>query len=731
MHLSKYEFSVDKLLKLLLFVVLFCLIAFAIISTIDFIMVDTLGIANPSILFSIFQYLFGKNSILSNYAESYFLLVFSFIFIYLIFRLFRRQSDETSETHEKKPKFRLKLPVIIGILSLTIFIVSFRYLSFLGAQGCDTPVYLGAINDINHLNFTQVIGTGRDITIFVIYLIYSLASFFVNFESSIMIIPIVLTIFYVFSIYYLVKVGTKSEVKALITAAIAPLSFFVTRLSYDLYSQLFGLTMMFIALAFYLQVLEGNKRLLLPTVAIFAIALFSHTWTWVIFICALPIFLLLSGKEELSGKTALTLKVLIPSIILLALSYVFQANISSGLMYTYTVGELHFFSLPVNWDWIVIRESTFIWFFSIIGLVTISLIHKYYYKLILSLIFAFSIITIVLGYDQSYRLLLIFPIPLIVGEGVYFLTTKFTSYFQYRLSLSNIQHRLITLMILLLSISILLASAIPRATIVEYIYRPTIQGMNQLSWIQNHYGYGNNSILILVQGPLDDPENRLRWTQAITGADVYKGDLVNLISGRTFQIDQSHWQTFNFSDYSEIILPGALYSITSLEKSIATQIANNLYSIKNINYSQIESLIKTSALLIEDDFSQNWINTANQISHSFSFSNGDFYISNLTFLGSTSCRLTYEKLILCSDNFSKIVVQASGNLTNISANIEIYYKDATSDSLSITSFIKLDPSIYATQLSSKSVDRIEITISPASLNAFSNCWLEINYIALF
>jgi hypothetical protein len=577
----------------LVLAILIVLIAISVIASIGFFMSNLFHLDPAPFIGFCKTLVYGFDSWGAHYSAMLFLLVFLFGFIYFTIRFSGvTMGNEADDSEQVLSKVGIKsriLPLLcfVGIVALTVFITSYRYLHSFTPQGADTPVYVGGINDVRYqFNFGNILLTGRDLTHLVTVAIVLFSNAFISFTESVMLIPIVLTVLYVFSVYFFVKVGTKSPTKALLVAAITPLSFFVTRLSLDLYSQLFGLTMMFFAFAFYLKVLEGKKRLLIPTAIVFAVALFSHMWTWLIFICCLPLFIVLSSNEtnrlgDVRGKIWLTLKILVPSFILLSLTTFLNSRIPANLFYVYDVGELHFFNLFSGWNAIAGNETLLIWVFAFIGLIAMSLRRTRFNLLVLSLVISLSVLTLILGYDQTYRMLIVFPIPLIVGEGIYFLTKRLSDYSKIKLSLRwpNL-HRFLMIFVIFM---MLFATALPRSYIASWVYYPSDAGMDQFSAIQTHYGYGNHSILILIEVPSGDVSNRFRWAHAITGADIFIGNFTSLLENQTFQIDQSHWQSYNLSSYNEFIIPSALYDVTSFEKSISCDVGDGLFVVSDVS----------------------------------------------------------------------------------------------------------------------------------------------------
>jgi hypothetical protein len=723
------------------FILLLALILVLSMATIGFIIFDlSLALQSTSPIAFFYNSIYSLDSWGSSYSECLFMIFFFsglISFIYKIFhgRMYAFKNEQVSEEYKESLSFAAKLVIFSVILSLVIFTLSYRYLHFPGAQGCDTPEYVYAINNLKYQSsLNTVIGTGRDVTIFIIIIfaqIFEQITF--SFETAIMLIPLTLGVTYIISIYFFVKEGTNNEKKAIISAAIAPLSFFVIRLSYDLYSQLFGITLIFLSLLLYLKVLNGNKKFLMLAALVFTIALFSHMWTWMIFVSSLPFFIILSDSQrhihsKIRSEILTTIKILIPSFAILALTFLMRTNIPQALTYTYDVGELHFFSLPSGWNWIASREAIYIWILSIVGLFSFSTKKDNFSLLMMSIVFTLSASAVILGYDQTYRILLCFPLPVIAGEGIYFLTKRCSISLSPRLSL--IRTKQINFLLVFFAILLLFSSVLPRAYIPQYVYRPSDEGMQQLGWLQKTYGFGNRTVLILVEGSLDDPENRFRWTHAITGADVYKGDIFDLLNGRIFQIDQSHWLSYNYSQYAEVLIPGALYNVGSLEKSISNKIFDqDIYILRNTSIEEVERLTMTNALWLDDNLSQGWNLVSNQISHSFSINSGSFNISNIQGTAEQGW-LTYEKTLASPLIGSRMTFRSIGNLTNLIASLEVYYADGSNDGILLTKLVNPTSSLYSFQLSPKTIDRIRIAITPLGAESFSNRYLTIDFLAV-
>lgn len=140
--------------------------------------------------------------------------------------------------------------------------------------------------------------------------------------------------------------------------------------------------------------------------------------------------------------------------------------------------------------------------------------------------------------------------------------------------------------------------AVPRAP-------PSQTGLSELTWIRNHSGYDNLSVIIAVRDP-----SAYLWALAYNGGFVYFGDLFYLLTNHTDygflnnkdpQIRSDYIGSVQklwiygvlkaiFSGKYTIFVPSDLYQPDVLERQALTQFGGGVYSVRQISDNSLQQL---------------------------------------------------------------------------------------------------------------------------------------------
>lgn len=133
---------------------------------------------------------------------------------------------------------------------------------------------------------------------------------------------------------------------------------------------------------------------------------------------------------------------------------------------------------------------------------------------------------------------------------------------------------------------------------------PNTTAIQQLQWVAQHYGYGNKSVIVVVNG-----FNNYLWELALTGMPTYFGHLSFLLSNTTEEamLDspslanrrtayiggmQLLWvdgivPSFQPDKYT-IVLTSGTYDIGPQETQIMQTIGPGVYSVQKLNETSIQ-----------------------------------------------------------------------------------------------------------------------------------------------
>jgi hypothetical protein len=127
---------------------------------------------------------------------------------------------------------------------------------------------------------------------------------------------------------------------------------------------------------------------------------------------------------------------------------------------------------------------------------------------------------------------------------------------------------------------------------------PNTPAIQQLQWVAQHYGYGNKSVILVING-----FNNYLWTVALTGIPIYFGHLSYLLSNTTENAildsqsasDRSAYigsmqvlwvdgmiPSFHPNRYTIIVASGT-YDIRPQEMQILQTVSPGIYSVQKLS----------------------------------------------------------------------------------------------------------------------------------------------------
>jgi hypothetical protein len=539
-----------------------------------------------------------------------------------------------------------------------------------------------------------------------------------SYDASLIVTPVIMVILYCLSVYRFTKVGTHNKLMGSVAAALTPLTFFTIRLSYDLYGNLLGLILTMLFFSYYLENLRNNsdkKAVLFGRISI-VLLLMAHVATYILVIQALAIFVI-SGKlfgQSVRKRAKTTFKILYPSLLLGVLIFIYfnvapttliQKPLVADFLQSFTQ-ELRLFSPTPDWSSYALNESALLMFLSILGIIDLLKNRDDFAGLLMVWVLIVYLYIIVLSYQQTYRMLLYLPTMIYATLGLSFLLKFCNKLFQnmsYILELGSkrvkIDHKVPERCILFLIFMTLTVSVLPRPYILQLYYeRPSQELERQLDWIAQRYGYGNEKVLILATYDENYYPHIRRWMRAISGNDVYVGELIRFLNGQPDWLvsgSTAAWLSesmipyyrSNLSQYSLIIMPETIYSIGQFEQFVSNKVDDqNIYVFQMPTISQtkdfIEHLVLNNSVWLDNTFDSGWthVNTEVELKHSF-LTDGTGLTIQIENSGENAS-LAYEKVLPEIVGARFFFMKVKGNFTSgVSGSFKVYYKDNSETSM--------------------------------------------------
>lgn len=657
------------------------------------------------------------------------------------------------------PRYQLIIS-LMACFAVVTYVLSYRFVIHPSPQGADTPNYLFVTSLLlEKFDLRIILGVGRELTYLLILIVGVVTEGLVGltFKESMMTVPVALGLAYCASVFYFVRKLHGHDALAVSASLMSGLSVFLIRLSYDLYAQLFGLTLMVLFLTKYSDFIIEQTKVEYYLLMILNLAvLLANAYMWLFTVAVLVMHTLLS---ILAGQPVARSK-LKAVIFLLGLLYILFVYVSgrlglqaipsqwyervsgtptflSGIFYPYQVGEATLLTLPESWNWIAGWESPSLVILSVLGsYVMILLAHlSRYHRLVSSWLFTSTLVLLITGYTQAYRSLILIPIGILSAEGLFIIARAISKWHcLLRITEGMVYVRKLlpppNLVLSAVVVFITLNFTLSHAFIGEYVYYPNEAGVAQLLEIRKAFGYANHSVVILVEPTPYFVENRFQWARALTGMDVYLGSLSQFLQAQPFKLINVQVK-LDPSLKKTILIPSALYNIGN-ERILAKEAFRGVLIIncREVQRISIDEIVRKGAKWLDESFEQGWYLFTNTLPHNASVISETFIISteHLVLDGWA----TYEKKIEGALTGTKFIISLKGHLMDVVSIIEVWYKDDTASGFALRNFTSDAAIMYDVILDpAKSIDRVRIAIySQVEKKVVKPQWLQIFYLAI-
>jgi hypothetical protein len=527
--------------------------------------------------------------------------------------------------------FNSRIILAIAILS-TLFLMSYRYFQPTMPIGYDTPFYMSRVNDMLRLNsITKLLIFSYLTRFFIIFMpLYPLKTLGLFGETVVKILPSFLGVIYVVVVYLFVKTGTNNAKIAALSSLFAAVSFFTLRLSLDLFVNFFAMSLIIGFLMFYLKTLVSfNKRDLIVAAGLLAFLLFVYPTAWIISTGIISSFFLISIVKHYSTKhiAGATLKTFFPSLVLIGIMsvaspmivesartwfpmlpvasaawqtstyFVFLNNIKPVFAPRFLSPEYIVAALqgirPLFDPVYVTQENAILWLLTILGILLLSFSKRSYFKYVMiSWVLILSVTMSFTSLDASSRIMLYYPTPILSAITFYALMRRFKSYLSLKFKIKPFSRMQLETCFLILVFLLFLNSATIRVSDSRVFSAnvPSDKTLNALYWIRDHYD-GRNTILVV-----SDSSFRTfgYWPVAITGAQIYRGNLLDLLSGKP---DNYMVYYPNPNNYTILLIsdgngtpsdPYTFYNPDFIERQIINRIYENVFVVRKMAEQEIK-----------------------------------------------------------------------------------------------------------------------------------------------
>jgi hypothetical protein len=197
-----------------------------------------------------------------------------------------------------------------------------------------------------------------------------------------------------------------------------------------------------------------------------------------------------------------------------------------------------------------------------------------------------------------------YPMPILVVIGMRYLSVRLRVRLP-RLGPDGVRAHLARGVPAAALVLILLGSVLPWTYIAEWQYWPGDATYRQLVQIRDHYGFGNKSILILIDHRYY--ESGSLWTSAVTGAEVFPGNLLSLLRGDPYRREIHRWVYPDLNGVREVLVPSTLYSPDSMEaRLLSIGKVSGVPSYRVAGTFNVSSFLAAAALPLSNSFWTNW-----------------------------------------------------------------------------------------------------------------------------
>jgi hypothetical protein len=549
------------------------------------------------------------------------------------------------------------------LLAVALIVFTYRYVLFPVPQGWDTPYYIYRINDMKR-DFTVVTTIERDrpLSLILFYLLTSVSGLMAE-QLMVLLTPLI-GIVYIVGVYLLVASGTKKKLVALLAAIYTPLTYGTIFLSAGFYSNYLSWAFAMYALTLYIKTMETKERKLkyIATTSIF-FALTALTYLYVFVVLTAIVFvhnlLEILTMEEYGGTIKRTFMIYTPFAMLAILK---PDSI---------VDALWLFRLSPNVSsWVYAAgENPYILVLAIIGVIAVLNSKTTTYTRI---VISWTIVTsTALAFGMLfylYRIMPLVPIAVLAAHGTVSISNGIMQHFKSK----SMGKPVLPLIFL-----ICFTAMVPHAYIPQSMSTPSSDAMQQIYWIEQHFGFKNYSTIVCFN-MVPRRANGLPysssyyWGWASLGNIIYDASILYLIQG----LADSHGNSYQDLGDKTIIIPDKFYDMKSIDYK-ATRLISNLgiYEVEVKNVAQVDQIIRNESVWLEDDFEkEEWKpNPPTNINYNYEVTN-------------ESSTMNISVTPLCSYNWfdvetrlpatiypkSELILKVKGNIDSLLFEVNVY-----------------------------------------------------------
>lgn len=628
----------------------------------------------------------------------------------------------------------------VAVLGSNVGILGLRFALSPFPQGSDTPQYLHAANsilfrfDLDPLSQLHSVGIGRWATVLGITTLRVILLPVPGQPEllTVIVAPVLLGIFYSLSIFVFMHRLLGDRQLAVWGAFLAPISFLTIKLSYDLFAQFLGQALSILALTgFFMLLLQGKGRAR-TTATLYAVSLLAHMWTWAVFVVISSIVLgwaLLADSKGRVAKLRIGLRVLGPSFLLIALLAIALSSVRSDALYPYSVGDARLFSLPEGWLWIGGWESAVVWSLGLVGLLLLVSRRSISAVRVPLLLWTATISATVFitGFRDSYRFLIMYPMPILVALGMRHLLTQLRRP-PRRVGAVGRPALAVRVVPAVALVLVLAGSVIPWAYIPEWRYFPGDAAYSQLVEIRNRYGFGNQSVLVLIDHR--NFEQGFLWASAVTGAQVYPGNLLSLLRDDPYPRDPHRWLSADLDGVSVILLPSTLYAPDSMESQLLSSGVPGVPQYRVGGPFNVSSFLASAKLPLANSFWENWTGGDTALEHTFSTANSQLTWSLRAQSPTVETRSTSYVRPLLNRSAETLYILVSGSLNGAEGAIEVEYRSGSVTRYMLDRILP-NPLLVRIPLPAGEIAmQAKITLWVAGGRVSSEGWIQIGFLGL-
>ncbi|MCD6484227.1 MAG: hypothetical protein J7L47_03845, partial [Candidatus Odinarchaeota archaeon] len=573
------------------------------------------------------------------------------------------------------------ISLIIGVLTISI-----RFFNALIAQGFDTPVYVYSARLIDRGDIYVMLSSTKPVAFLLSWIVFKLSG------NSVLLTGFLLP--YIFGCLFLVltikavKIGYHDNRLALIIGSITALSYTFIRITYDLYAQTLGLGVLYITLIAIARFYEAeNQEFMTKTKEVGASLLLlymCHFYTAALVTIFFLIIFMLKIMKSRKERRYISIKRILLIVFLsgfVSISFIILRWDSIVWLLTIVIpNEFKFFGVTLDSFWFFKQDCFIFWIGAIIGLYAIS-IRKNPTDVILGLWGLFIImLTIITGYVQTYRFLLLIPAAFYAGIGLEYAHTVFSSgdiFKKYNLPKWFIaRQKVVAVLFVLIFFALLEVNAIQKGYIPQYVYYPNREVESQLIWMERNFGFNNQSIIVPVFAPHNKnylntwTANIEGWSLAYLGTVIFRGSALELVSGV-----QNVYENQYTPGEQKIVLADKLYHLGPVEKYFSTEIYPGIY-LFNATIEEIETFIKTNNAWLKNSFDNSSISLRDTLNASI-IANETLSIGLSEGYQRGSITITFKGIGLYIRGFNSLIMNISGNLLYTTAYVKLRFADGT------------------------------------------------------